>query len=47
MDGRRLEGVGVEPDHVVESELAWAAGRDAIFEKGLGVALDQLAQAGR
>ena len=39
VDGVRLEGRGVKPDHEVEFALAYAGGRDAILERGVKVAV--------
>jgi carboxyl-terminal processing protease len=35
VDGRRLEGVGVAPDHLVERPLPYAAGADPVLEAAL------------
>jgi hypothetical protein len=39
VDGLRLEGVGVAPDHRVETSLPFSAGRDAILATGCAVAV--------
>jgi carboxyl-terminal processing protease len=41
VDGLRLEGVGVAPDHRVKTSLPFTAGRDAIFEMGCAVAVQE------
>lgn len=40
--GVSLEGVGVAPDFEVDQALPYARGRDAIFEKGVQVAVDEV-----
>lgn len=42
VDGLRLEGVGVEPDVVVDRQLPFSAGRDPQLERALEVALETL-----
>ncbi len=37
-DGRRLEGVGVEPDVVLSDQLAYAAGSDIQLDRALAIA---------
>lgn len=39
--GVKLEGKGVEPDVPVARDLRWAAGRDAILERGLRVLVEK------
>ncbi len=42
VDGKTLEGVGVEPDVIVERQIPYAAGKDAQFERGVDVLFEQL-----
>lgn len=42
VDGVRLEGVGVEPDHEVDVVVPYARGFDPIFAKGCDVAVEQV-----
>lgn len=39
--GAKLEGKGVEPDVAVTRDLRWAAGRDAIFERGVNLLVEK------